>query len=119
MISTTATVRTSMASQRGAARVLKTFASNGLNRSNATVRPGSCAIIVLASSPQRHHFSTSPNNPKIQEFFVQKETEKVRKTPPAWPHPVYTYDQMESVVVAHREAQTMSDKVALIVCCKS
>lgn len=107
MISTTVTARTSMASTRGAAHILKTISNNGLSKG---FRPGSSAILLVASP---RHFSTSPNNPKIQEFFVQKETDKVRKTPPAWPHPIYTYDQMQSVVVAHREAKTMSDKVAL------
>lgn len=70
---------------------------------------------------------------KAREFFPQKETEKVRRTPAAWPHPskliqssrilargrmltkpsVYTEEQMRAVTVAHREAKTWSDKVAL------
>lgn len=38
----------------------------------------------------------------------------VRRTEAAWPHPIYTPEQMNAVVVAHREAKTWSDKVALI-----
>jgi len=41
-----------------------------------------------------------------------RETEQVKVTPAAWPHPVYGYDQMNQVVVAHREVKTMSDRVA-------
>jgi len=113
MISTAITANTSVVSKRGATHILRNITSNGLGRSGLGLRPASYAIVIATSPAQRHHFSTTPNNPKIQEFFPQKETEKVRKTPPAWPHPIYTYDQMESVVVAHREAKTMSDKVAL------
>lgn len=42
-----------------------------------------------------------------------KETEHIKKSPPAWSHPVYTEEQMNAVVVAHREAKTFSDKVAM------
>ena len=38
----------------------------------------------------------------------------MRKTPAAWEHPAYTEEQINAVVVAHREAQTWSDKCALL-----
>ena len=68
----------------------------------------------MTPTPQRH-FSNKPNNSKqIKEFFPVTETDKVRKTHTSWPHPVYSYEEMEDVVVAHREAKTFSDKVALL-----
>lgn len=49
----------------------------------------------------------------MKEFFPAPDAPHIRTTEAAWAHPVYTEEQMKSVVVAHREAKTMSDKVAL------
>lgn len=108
-MSTRAATRSPLASQRAAAQLLKT-----LNGYNAGLRPTFIAVqhIQLAPASQRH-FSSSPHSPKIKEFFEKTPTEKVRKTPSAWPHPAYTEEQMRQVTVAHREAKTFSDKVAL------
>lgn len=86
-----------------------------MSTSAAGLRPTFVAVhhVQLLQAPQRH-FSNTAKSSRIDEFFPQKETAKVRKTPPAWPHPVYSYDEMEGVVVAHREAKTRSDKVALL-----
>ncbi|KAF2742672.1 alternative oxidase [Sporormia fimetaria CBS 119925] len=59
-------------------------------------------------------FSVTSNQSLPREFFPENETEKVRRTPAAWPHPIYTEEQMRAVVIAHRDAKTWSDKVALI-----
>ncbi|KAL5114408.1 inducible alternative oxidase 2 [Pleosporales sp. CAS-2024a] len=108
MISTTALSRTS-ASKRAATQILK--AING-------PRVGLRSAFVVAQhipdvSSTRRHLSSSPNTRNIKEFFEQKPTEKVRKTPAAWSHPAYSAEQMEAVVVAHHEAKTLSDKLAL------
>lgn len=87
-----------MASTRVAVQILKNGCNTGL-------RP--------AFMNSQRSFSTSPNKSKIKEFFEQTETEKVRRTPAAWEHPAYTEDQMNAVVVAHREAKSWSDKCAL------
>lgn len=82
----------------------------GLHRSIATAQ----RLQPLVSHPYAQE--TSGNMvaaKKKREFFPQKETEKVRRTPAAWPHPIYTEEQMRAVTVAHREAKTWSDKVAL------
>lgn len=50
----------------------------------------------------------------MKEFFPTKDSEHIRITEAAWPHPVYTQEQMDAVVVAHREAKTFSDKVAMM-----
>jgi ubiquinol oxidase len=102
MISTRVTIRGSAASKRAAAQILKTYSCNA-----SGLRPTS----VIAQHAQlslagQRSFSTSRNNSKINEFFEQKETEKVRRTPAAWEHPAYTKEQMNAVVVAHREART-------------
>ncbi|KAL1306679.1 hypothetical protein AAFC00_005351 [Neodothiora populina] len=46
-------------------------------------------------------------------FPVLSEQPHIRKTDPAWPHPIYTKEQMEAVIVAHRDAKTWSDWTAL------
>ncbi|KAF2477772.1 alternative oxidase [Lindgomyces ingoldianus] len=102
-----------MASKRASAQLLKSC--NGLGTSSAIgLRPS--FIIVRQCQPliaSRRNFS-STSNVNSKEFFPKNETERVRKTGSAWPHPVYTPEQMDSVVVAHREAKTYSDKVALL-----
>jgi ubiquinol oxidase len=97
-----------MASKRASAQLLKTF--NGLSTSNMGVRP---AFIVIHPAG-RQHFSSSSSSSSVTEFFPKKETAMVRRTEAAWPHPIYTPEQMNAVVVAHREAKTWSDKVALL-----
>lgn len=57
-------------------------------------------------------FSTSPVR-QVKEFFPEPDTPTIHKTPAAWPHPVYTAEQMNSVAIAHRETRDWSDKVAL------
>ncbi|KAK9367609.1 alternative oxidase-domain-containing protein [Lipomyces kononenkoae] len=35
-------------------------------------------------------------------------------TEAAWPHPIYTVEQMRAIDIAHRETKTLSDRVALL-----
>jgi ubiquinol oxidase len=108
MISARVATRGSVASKRAAAQILKTYTRNAGLRPTFVIAQHA----QLASHAQRT-FSTSRNNSKINEFFEQKETEKVRRTPAAWEHPAYTVEQMNAVVVAHREARTWAEKFAL------
>ncbi|KAF2008533.1 alternative oxidase [Aaosphaeria arxii CBS 175.79] len=113
MISTAAATRGSIASKQGPTLLLKSI--NGLTASSRGLRP--CFVLVQHTQltpTSRRNFTSSPSHPKITEYFPQKETEKVRKTEAAWPHPVYTPEQMLAVTVAHREAKTLSDKAALV-----
>ncbi|KAF1979885.1 alternative oxidase [Bimuria novae-zelandiae CBS 107.79] len=113
MISARVATHGPRALRQASTQVLK--ALNGLSSSGAGPRSTFVSVhLVQLNSTPRHQFSTSPKSSRIDEFFVEKETQRVRKTPPAWPHPVYSYDDMESVVVAHREAKTRSDKFALL-----
>lgn len=49
----------------------------------------------------------------MKEFFPEPDAPSIHKTRPAWSHPIYTEEQMKSVVVAHREAKNWSDWAAL------
>ncbi|KAF1949252.1 alternative oxidase [Byssothecium circinans] len=93
---------TSIASRRASAQLFKVL--------SGTRAPHIARITPLVSV---RSFSDTRNTLKAHDVFAQKETDRVRKTPAAWPHPVYSYEDMQSVCVAHREAETFSDKVAL------
>jgi len=81
MISTRVTTQ----STRAAAQILK---------SNVGLRPTFVAVQLGCRS-----FSSS-NSPKIKEFFEQKQTEKVRKTPAAWQHPGMSVWRMKARLYA-------------------
>ncbi|KAK0746843.1 alternative oxidase [Schizothecium vesticola] len=60
---------------------------------------------------QPRHFSTTPAT-QLRDFFPEKETAYIRKTPPSWPHHEWTEQEMLSVVPEHREPKTMGDWLA-------
>ncbi|KAI4850958.1 putative alternative oxidase [Aureobasidium sp. EXF-8845] len=70
------------------------------------------ATFLITSYTQPRKFSTTPSR-GLKQFFPEPETPSIRITEAAWPHPIYTKEQMESVVIAHREAKTWSDWTAL------
>ncbi|GAM85576.1 hypothetical protein ANO11243_035830 [Dothideomycetidae sp. 11243] len=74
-------------------------------------RPALFLLQIQGHVPARQ-FSSTPSS-RMKEFFPEKETENVKTTKAAWPHPVYTYEQMNSVQVAHRDTRNWSDRVAL------
>lgn len=67
------------------------------------------AITYSPSSPR--HFSTTPAT-QLRDFFPPRETKFIQTTPPAWPHPGYTAEEMHSVVPAHREPRGFADWAA-------
>ena len=69
----------------------------------------SCAA-SLHSSPARL-FSTTPAA-QIRDFFPQKETNHIRKTPPVWPHHGHTMEEMLAVTPAHRPPRGFGDWAA-------
>ncbi|KAK8183086.1 alternative oxidase-domain-containing protein [Phyllosticta capitalensis] len=83
-----------------------------------SLRPASIAVQQYHIQPwnnvasRKRHFSTTKSM-VIKEFFPEKETQKVRKTPAAWDHPIYTPEQMQAVKISHRETKTWSDWVAM------
>lgn len=58
-----------------------------------SLRPASIAVQQYHVQPwnnvasRKRHFSTTKSM-VIKEFFPEKETQKVRKTPAAWDHPM-------------------------------
>lgn len=101
--------QSSTASRQTTAQLIRTFRSH-----NAGLRSCFVAIQYCRNAPSgQRHFSSSPQ-PGIKDFFEKCATDKVRRTPTAWPHPAYTEEQMNQVQIAHREAQTISDKLALV-----
>ena len=87
MLSTrTATSCGAFASKRTSAQILKAF--SGLSSStNVGTRPAYIVVNQLQLRNSHRDFSTTPT-PRIKEFFPPPETENVRETRPAWPHPM-------------------------------
>ena len=105
-------------SKQSAAQALKTLNGNLITTTSVS-RPAFIALRHQYVSSNRQ-FSTSntrrfkPSQDWLmKEFFPIKDSPQIRVTEAAWPHPVYTQEQMDAVVVAHREAKTFSDKFAL------
>ncbi|KAJ9195106.1 hypothetical protein DTO164E3_940 [Paecilomyces variotii] len=57
-------------------------------------------------------FSTTPRT-QIKQFFPPPETDHIADLESSWTHPVFTYQQMRDIKIAHREAKNWSDWVAL------
>lgn len=78
---------------------------------------GSLHPFSITSYPRvRNHshtrqFHSTRHLPK--DFFPVEGTKKTHFTKPAWPHPIYTEEEINSIVVAHRNAKTWSDKIAI------
>jgi ubiquinol oxidase len=85
-------------------------ALNGTHLPGRASNPGLVYVQRIFSS--RRQFSTT-RPAAMKEFFPSPDAPNIRTTEAAWSHPVYTEEQMKGVVVAHREAKTASDKVAL------
>lgn len=75
-----------------------------------TTTPRLACATALHSSPARL-FSTTPA-PQIRDFFPQKETNHIRKTPPVWPHHGHTMEEMLAVTPAHRPPRGLGDWAA-------
>jgi ubiquinol oxidase len=105
MITSRTVTRVPIASGRVASQLLKT--------AHTSARPTFVAVQHVHSAPSNQRYFSSTEKPQDRKFFEKATTEKVRKTPAAWPHPVYNEEQMNAVVVAHREATTTSDRLAL------
>jgi ubiquinol oxidase len=106
MITSRTATRVPIASGRVASQLLKTAHTS-------SARPTFVAVQHIHSAPSSQRYFSSTEKPQDRKFFEKATTEKVRKTPAAWPHPVYNEEQMNAVVVAHREATTTSDRLAL------
>jgi hypothetical protein len=82
-------------------RGLATTATTGCLR--GSIRP-----IAISASRQ---FSTSRRS-QLEFFQPPKNLPNIKLTPPSWPHPGATEEQLKAVEVAHRECRTFGDKTA-------
>ena len=75
----------------------------------------SCSIVHRPGLSSNRRISTTSRKPFAEKdyFPAPQQTEKIRITPPAWHHPVYTEEQMTAIKFAHRETKSWSDWVAL------
>ena len=91
----------------------------GLDNLTATaVKPCiSYSIVQRPGLSSSRPFSTAPRRGlAVKEYFpAPSQTEKIRITPPAWHHPIYTEDQMNAIKVAHRDAKQWSDWFAITI----
>lgn len=110
ILSTTSAAATGQASKH----LLETFLSTHRGVALSTL-PRTKSILhheIHRSCSSHRGFHTTPHH-YFKEILIETGTESIRTTKPAWPHPIYTEEQMNSIVVAHREAKTWSDWVAL------
>lgn len=101
MLSSTACTRGTVASRHVAA-----LAKSAVLAANAQYGVG-----LRAVAHSQRCFSTTPSN-QLKDFFPVKDTHLIKTTPPAWPHPGYTMEEMMSVVPEHRKPRNFSDWVA-------
>ena len=85
---------------------------NGGSRISTFARPVLVGNLHQSWNPFQRQFGTS--RPMLmKEFFPQPDSPSIRETPSAWPHPIYTKEQMDAVHVSHRDTKTFPDRVAL------
>jgi ubiquinol oxidase len=113
---TRSTVASNILTKQSASSLLKSFnvsiASKGSRPALLLVQQQHISPRRQFSTTHQHQFSKG-SHLLMKEFFPIQESEHIKRTPPAWSHPVYTEEQMNAVVVAHREAKNWSDRVAL------
>ncbi|KAF3906118.1 hypothetical protein ABW21_db0209760 [Orbilia brochopaga] len=74
-----------------------------------------CQCNSSGSNVQTRSFSFTSRAPlqSSQSPQVAATQSRRRETKQSWPHPVYTEKQMKDIEIAHREATSFSDKVAI------
>lgn len=90
--------------KQSAAQVLR--AING-SSTTTLARP----VFIGLQCTGRNFSTTRPA--QWREFFPKPDAPTIKETQAAWPHPVYTEDQVNKVQVAHRDCKTFSDRFAL------
>ncbi|KAL1856896.1 hypothetical protein VTK73DRAFT_8210 [Phialemonium thermophilum] len=106
MLSTQASVK--LCSQRQVAQL-------GLSVVKPVAALAAHARPILPAAQHQHNAPSGPRSfsttsaTQLRDFFPPKETNFIRRTPPAWPHPGYTMEEMLAVVPGHREPKTVGD----------
>ncbi|PTB64092.1 alternative oxidase [Trichoderma citrinoviride] len=65
----------------------------------------------LFSGQTARAFSTTPVS-QLRDFFPAKDTPHIIKTPPAWPHPGFTIEELQQVTPSHRPPRGFGDWAA-------
>ena len=90
---------------------LSKTACRGLASSTNTYGLRSSFILRPLTISASREFSTSRRS-QLEFFPPPKNLPNIKLTPPSWPHPGASEEQLKNVGIAHREVQTMSDRVA-------
>ncbi|KAI9803854.1 MAG: Alternative oxidase, mitochondrial precursor [Sarcosagium campestre] len=72
----------------------------------------SCLIVSQRGVQSKRQFSSTPRSSLEEYFPPPTDSPHIKRTEPAWHHPVYTEKDMKAIPVAHREPQTKADYVA-------
>ncbi|KAF2436300.1 mitochondrial alternative oxidase [Tothia fuscella] len=107
MYSSRTATTTAFSTGRSASTILKTL--SGGSPSSVGFRPATVVFSQKWTPTQQFHSTPST---QIKEFFPEHDNPSIRKTEASWAHPVYTFDQMNNVSIAHRETRDWSDRVA-------
>lgn len=116
MLSTTTTSKVCSCSPKQVAQLKAAILPLYLSRTSLLAYPAGLRLASATPQPRQataksRQFSTTSAT-QLRDFFPAKETAKIRRTPPAWPHHGYTEQEMLSVVPEHREPRTVSDWLA-------
>ncbi|KAL8753914.1 MAG: hypothetical protein Q9199_004715 [Rusavskia elegans] len=100
---------------RAATKFLQSVHSQ-LNGSQAPfLKTCSASLLVRPAQDSPHRPFTSTTQHRFKEVFPPPhDAPSIKVTPPAWHHPVYTEEQMNSIQVAHRETRNWADRFALM-----
>ena len=92
-------------------------AAKALNGSTAITTGLRCSYHFVNTSqpPSRRNFS-STTRAQLKYFEPPQNAPKIKLTPPAWDHPIYSEQDMKNIAIAHRETKTWSDWFALGFC---
>ncbi|KAH0843735.1 hypothetical protein AYO21_08196 [Fonsecaea monophora] len=92
---------------------LSSAARKGLFSSTATAAGlrTSCAAIRPFDAQSKRNFSIS-RKAQLEFFPPSKNLPHIKLTPPPWPHPVATEEQLKKIEIAHRDVRGASDWVA-------
>ncbi|KAI9745324.1 MAG: hypothetical protein M1818_001604 [Claussenomyces sp. TS43310] len=72
--------------------------------------------LAIREHPPTRNFSSTPSTSLRDVFPALEDTEHIRRTDPAWPHPGYDATEMHNnVFFMHREPKDHSDRVALTI----
>lgn len=111
MLSTTAHHKVPASSQ--AARAAVRMATLSYAAPSRALYPVGLRLAASADAHAPTHRCFSTTRPtQLREFFPAKDTPHIKTTPPAWPHPGYTYEEMLAVTPGHRKPETFGDWAA-------